>query len=74
MDRLKNAPCMDCGKKYPPYVMDFDHRPGEEKLAPVSRLLLKGVEALLSEVAKCDLVCANCHRVRTYTRQKNVSK
>jgi len=27
----KDVPCMDCGRRYPHYVMDFDHRPGEKK-------------------------------------------
>ena len=31
-------------------------------------------EVLLAEIAKCDLVCANCHRVRTYKRKMNELK
>jgi hypothetical protein len=30
-----------------------------------------GFDALVAEIEKCDLVCANCHRIRTFTRQQN---
>src|SRR5690349_12006022 len=62
---LKNKPCMDCGKFYPPYVMDFDHVRGEKKF-DLSRLSGKAVT--LKEITKCELVCANCHRIRTHLR------
>jgi len=67
----KDVPCADCGQRFPPYVMDFDHRPGEVKCFNLSiaggqtRLSWKKMEA---EIAKCDIVCANCHRIRTYQR------
>ena len=68
LDWLKSLPCNDCHRTYPPYVMDFDHRPGEEKLAPIARLLLTKMEILQSEIMKCDLLCSNCHRIRTAER------
>jgi len=66
---LKEAyPCLDCKQSFPYYVMDFDHRDPEQKVAAVSTLVKtcgpwNRVEA---EIAKCDLVCACCHRLRTY--------
>lgn len=60
----KAAPCQDCGVEYPPYVMDFDHRDPSSKRANVSRL--NHIAAVKAEIAKCDLVCANCHRERTH--------
>lgn len=62
---LKDFPCVDCGIKYPYYVMDFDHKRGI-KLAHLSSLAANSIEKILEEIAKCDLVCANCHRIRTY--------
>ena len=59
--------CTDCGKFYPSYVMDFDHRNGKEKKFLVSNLRTASWETLLKEVKKCDLVCSNCHRIRTYS-------
>jgi hypothetical protein len=68
----KRQPCADCKRRYPYYVLDFDHRPGEAKKANLSILVKRGAsrEVLLAEIAKCDLGCANCHRKRTYRRRK----
>ncbi len=66
----EGKPCADCGVVYPHYVMDFDHRPGETKLLDVGDMVnFFGFKKLLEEMAKCDLVCANCHRERTYQRR-----
>lgn len=67
---LKDKPCMDCGEKYPYYVMDFDHR--ENKEFSLSNCVMKGhnKEKILKEISKCDLVCANCHRERTHNRAR----
>jgi len=71
LDECKNNPCIDCGNSYPPYVMDFDHRDPKTKVAKVSALTYWGSEKkLLDEVAKCDLVCSNCHRIRTHNKRK----
>lgn len=69
MDEAKNRPCADCGQMYPPYVMDFDHVRGT-KLGNVSEMVSSATTlALLAEIAKCDVVCANCHRLRTHCRR-----
>jgi len=69
LTELKNAPCADCGLRYPPFVMDFDHREDVEKLGNVGALLRKwSWKRLLTEIEKCDIVCANCHRVRSARR------
>ena len=63
----KDVPCMDCGVRYPHYVMDFDHRDRDDKeynLAAIHKSA--SVEKLMKEIAKCDVVCANCHRIRTH--------
>ena len=67
IDERKNAPCADCGGRFPAVCMDFDHRPGETKVGEISGFT-KGIAALKREIAKCDLVCANCHRIRTSKR------
>lgn len=65
----KRKPCFDCGGEFPPVVMDFDHRPGETKSFGIGALAgKKALELLAEEIAKCDVVCANCHRIRTATR------
>lgn len=70
--RLKeSAPCMDCNKFYPHYVMDYDHRPGtgEKRCNPSQLPGLGSLKAMMKELAKCDLVCSNCHRIRTHERE-----
>jgi hypothetical protein len=64
----KQKPCMDCGVQYPHYVMDFDHIQGK-KLGNISAMSRKkGIIRLQEELSKCELVCANCHRQRTWKR------
>jgi len=68
---LKHRPCADCGERFAPYVMDFDHRDPRQKRYTVSRMIGRaGTERIMAEVAKCDIVCANCHRQRTYRRRE----
>ena len=64
----KNKPCADCGKIYPYYVMDFDHVRGKKKWAIAQRSWVPSEKSLRAEIAKCDVVCSNCHRERTHKR------
>lgn len=65
----KDRPCADCGVSYPYYVMDLDHL-GEDKTMIVSKLVNFGATGrVLEEIAKCEAVCSNCHRARTWRRQ-----
>lgn len=69
--KLKEVPCKDCGDEYPHYVMDFDHTIASSKKATVNRLAGEraGWLTLKQEIEKCEVVCANCHRIRTYKRR-----
>lgn len=72
-DLKSNAPCTDCKKLYPYYVMDFDHLNGHTKLGLVSAFAKSGrIGALKKELSKCELVCANCHRQRTHSRIQDI--
>lgn len=63
----ESTPCADCGNFFPYYVTDYDHLDG--KLYPVSQAVnWYGREKVMAEIAKCDLVCSNCHRIRTHQR------
>lgn len=71
LEKLKDRPCKDCGVKYPPYVMDFDHKDAKIKVASISWMALhntSNLEVIKLEIKKCDLVCSNCHRIRTHQR------
>jgi hypothetical protein len=62
-------PCTDCGRIFPHQVLQWDHRPGTEKLGELSGDFRTRTRAeILAEIAKCDLVCANCHAIRTFSR------
>ena len=64
--QAKSKPCADCGKVYPPYVMDFDHVRGRKIAHIGSGRFQSAPHALRREIAKCDVVCSNCHRFRTF--------
>lgn len=68
---IKDVPCMDCGVKYPPYVMDFDHVRGKKEFNIAAKKHGRTLEKLLDEIDKCDIVCSNCHRIRTHERRKS---
>ena len=68
--KLKDGPCTDCGRRFPSYAMDFDHREGELKESCIAWMVRDATtrDRMLKEIAKCDLVCAVCHRIRTHNR------
>jgi hypothetical protein len=63
---LAASKCVDCGiDEFA--VLEFDHREPHHKAADISSLArwAGSWQAVLAEIAKCDVVCANCHRRRT---------
>lgn len=67
-EKLRRGECLDCGLKCDNHnyvCFDFDHRNPNEKLFALSEAR-NGTDATLNELTKCDLVCANCHRLRTF--------
>ena len=66
--QLLGGKCIDCGYNGHPSALHFDHVRGT-KIFPVSTLLVGATWAkVMEEVDKCELVCANCHGIRTFTR------
>ena len=63
----ENAGCKDCGETNH-IVLDFDHL--SNKKYNVSRMIHDGFSwaAIKKEIAKCEVVCSNCHRIRTHNR------
>lgn len=55
--------CIECGETHPA-VLDFHHRDPSTKTATVAELTLNNgsMARVLAEAAKCDVLCANCHR------------
>lgn len=67
--KLDRGECTDCGVKVTPenaVMFDYDHR--NEKTENLSRMSYAPAEAFQAELEKCDLTCANCHRLRTQAR------
>lgn len=63
-------PCGDCKIFYPYYMIQFDHVRGQ-KVDKINRMVYtSSYEKVMEEIAKCDIVCANCHHERTYKRQE----
>jgi hypothetical protein len=70
LDSLRDVPCADCKQRFQPCAMDFDHRDPDSKRYTVTRMIGRaGTDRILAEVARCDIVCANCHRLRTFERR-----
>lgn len=71
VQEAKNKPCTDCGLRYPYYVMEFDHLDSDAKHFNVSAGVTRvSYERLMAEIAKCEVVCANCHAERTHQRKQ----
>jgi hypothetical protein len=72
---IRSVPCPDCRQTFSPFAMEFDHRDPREKRFVVTRMVGRSsVARILEEVAKCDVVCANCHRMRTYRQRHPVER
>ena len=66
-------PCVDCGGEFHPAAMQWDHLPGQGKTANLSFLARRGNrDRVLEEIARCELVCANCHATRSYRRRDSI--
>ena len=70
LDQLKSAPCVDCSESFPPEAMDYDHLDHTEKLKGITQMWSWSRDRVLVEIAKCELVCANCHGERTMQRDR----
>ena len=72
-DKIKlESGCVDCGYNAHPRALEFDHLPGTEKVANISELVRRRtpLDILAAEIAKCEVVCANCHAERTHQRKQ----
>lgn len=63
---LSTNPCVDCGE-INPMALEFDHIDGDDKICGVGKIVGDGSswKRIEEEMAKCEIRCANCHRIRT---------
>lgn len=64
-EKLKRG-CECCGYKKHPCALDFDHIDPTTKKRDVSKMHTTNLETLAREMAKCQVLCANCHRIKTH--------
>jgi len=62
-----SAGCMDCGYSAHHAGLEFDHR--EDKFQNLAAMIRYSKEKVLTEIAKCDVVCGTCHNIRTFNRK-----
>jgi hypothetical protein len=76
MVEIKSGPCVDCGEKFDTCCMDFDHKDGSKKRFNIGTMFAHhySMDLIKEELAKCELVCANCHRIRTRDRRTGTIK
>jgi hypothetical protein len=62
----KTHPCVDCGESNP-IVLECDHKIQSEKKYGIAMMVQNAYswESIEEEIKKCDVRCANCHRIRT---------
>jgi len=65
---LSEHPCVDCGNS-DPRVLEFDHVRGQKNynVGDMKRKRFSW-ESILKEIEKCEVRCANCHRIKTHTQ------
>ena len=61
--------CLDCKISYPYYMMDFDHVRGTKQANVAELINTLSKKRIDTEIAKCEIVCSNCHRIRTHNRR-----
>jgi hypothetical protein len=63
-----NKCCVDCGENYPYWILEFDHL--GDKSFTIAQFSTKttDLDVIKQEIAKCDIVCANCHKNRSFSR------
>ena len=70
IEYFESHPCVECGEA-DPIVLEFDHL-RDKSFAIGPELAKRSWQAILDEIEKCEVVCANCHRRRTAHRRGSV--
>ena len=63
-EKLKRG-CACCGYNASAYALDFDHIDASTKICDVARMTTRNLDKIQKEIAKCQVLCANCHRIKT---------
>jgi hypothetical protein len=63
-EKLKRG-CVCCGYNTSAYALDFDHIDPSTKLYDIAQLATRRFDKIQEEIKKCQVLCANCHRIKT---------
>ena len=63
-----NKSCADCKENYPYWIMEFDHLSNKEFTISQFRKHMISLDKIKEEIEKCEVVCGNCHKNRTFNR------
>jgi hypothetical protein len=64
-EKLKRG-CECCGYNAHACALDFDHLDPATKKRDIAKMHTTNVSTLLLEIKKCQVLCANCHRIKTH--------
>jgi hypothetical protein len=67
-EKLKRG-CLKCGYRKHHAALDFDHIDPSTKVRDIAKMHTTNTEALKQEIAKCQVLCANCHRIKSYEQR-----
>jgi hypothetical protein len=69
---IAKSSCKNCGFNHPG-ALDFHHRDPAHKDKPVADMVAtkRSKKAILKEIAKCDCLCANCHRILHWSERNS---
>lgn len=65
--------CTDCGYNENQEALEFDHIKPHLR-GTVASQMGKSMNVIMKEVDRCEVVCSNCHSIRTYNRRKETEK
>ena len=72
LTEARAKPCLDCNLPLPDYVKIFSYRQQQTHYRSIPSLISSPTEKLLAELAKCDLICLNCHTIRLHNDKHSV--
>lgn len=70
LEYFQTHPCVDCGET-DPLVLEFDHL-RDKSFEIAAGIIDHSWGRILAGIAKCEVVCANCHRRRTARRRGSI--
>ena len=71
-DFKKTLKCIKCGESHPA-CLDFHHRDSSTKIGQIANLVKSwSIKRIKTEISKCDVLCANCHRKHHYEEKQNL--